>query len=74
MGRRGYRFFSNHYRALRLDPAASRRTASWPGGLLGSVYRAVTVFEGLQLGFVILIGLIDDLDYDGLVEVHDILF
>ena len=74
MERRGYRFFSNYYRALKPDLAASRRTASRPEGSLKSVYRAVVIFEGLQLGFIVLIGLINNLDCDGLVKIYDILF
>ena len=69
MGRRGRGFVSNRRHALGPGPAASRRTAPRPGGPPGSVDDAEAAFEGLQSGFQVLNGLIDDLYCDGVVLV-----
>ena len=47
MGRRGRGSVFNHYRALGLSLAASRRIAPRPGGLLRLVDSAITAFGGL---------------------------
>ena len=62
-------FFSNRHRALELSPAASRRTVPRPRGLLRSVDDALATYKGLQSGFQILYGLINNLCNDSIVLV-----
>ena len=66
---RGREFFSNRHRALKPSPAANRRTVSRPEGLPESVDDALAVCEGLQSGFKVLNGLIDDSYCDNIVLV-----
>ena len=62
-------FFFNRNRALELSLAASRRTVSRPGGPLRSVDDAPATYKGLQSGFQVLYGLINNLYSDGIVLV-----
>ena len=62
-------FFSNRHRALEPSPAASRRTVPRPRGLLRSVDNTLTAYKGLQSGFQVLYGLINNLYSDSIVLV-----
>ena len=73
MGRRGRGFASNYRRASGLGLAASRRTAPRLGDRLRLLDRATAIFRGLQSGFIVLIGLINNFNCDDVVEVLDIL-